>query len=115
MIDGRTPRHPGAGLALLRGWDCRSRQAASTIRDMTVDDVSANAIANPGWKNIGLKTPVFPRDTIYAHSEVIDVRESRLHPDQDIVSIRTEGCKSDGVMFKTFGRQSLTLSRARNP
>jgi itaconyl-CoA hydratase len=113
MIDGRIPCHLGAGLGLLRGWNLRSRQAASTIRDMTVDDVSA--IANLGWKNIDLKTAVFPRDKIYAHSEVIDVRESRLRPSQDIVSTRTEGFKSGGVVFKTFGRQSLTPNRVRHP
>jgi acyl dehydratase len=113
MIDGRIPRHLGAGLGLLRGWDCRSRQAASTIRDMTVDDVSA--IANLGWKNIDLKTAVLPGDTIYAHSEVINVRESRLRPSQDIGSTRTEEFKSDGVVFKTFGRQNLTPSRMRHP
>ena len=74
---------------------------------MTVNDVSAQAIANLGWREIKLTAPVFPGDTIYARSEVIHVRESKSRPDQGVVTTRTEGYKADGTVFLTFERASL--------
>jgi acyl dehydratase len=78
---------------------------------MTVDDVSANAIANLGWEEIRLTAPVFPGDTVYARSDVLAVRESRSRPGQGIVTTRTEGFKADGTIFLTFVRHSLVPRR----
>jgi acyl dehydratase len=81
------------------------------VLGMTVDDISQNAIANLGWKEITLTAPVFPGDTIYARSEVLTVRPSRTRPGQGIVSTRTEGFKADGTVFMTFERSSLIPTR----
>ncbi len=78
---------------------------------MTVNDISFNAIANLGWKEIVLSAPVFPGDTIYARSTVLDVRASRSRPNQGIVTTRTEGYKADGTIFLTFERASLVPKR----
>lgn len=77
------------------------------VLGMTVNDVSAKAIANLGWREIKLTAPVFPGDTIYARSEVLEVRESRSRPTQGVVTTRTEGYKQDGTVFMTFERSSL--------
>ena len=77
------------------------------VLGMSVADVSQNAIANLGWKEINLLAPVFPGDTIYAESEVLEVRESRSRPTQGIVTVRTTGMKSDGQVFMTFVRSAL--------
>ena len=82
------------------------------VLGMTVDDVSLNAIANLGWKEIRLTAPVFPGDTVYARSEVLEVRESRSRPAQGVVTTRTEGFKADGTVFVTFDRISLIAKRA---
>jgi itaconyl-CoA hydratase len=81
------------------------------VLGMTVDDVSANAIANLGWKEITLTAPVFPGDTIYARSTVLAVRESRSRPSQGIVTTRTEGFRADGTVFLAFERNSLIPKR----
>ncbi len=81
------------------------------VTGMTVDDVSLNAIANLGWKEIRLLAPVFPGDTIYARSEVLDVRKSASRPGQGVVTTRTEGIKADGTVFLTFERSALVPSR----
>lgn len=78
---------------------------------MTVDDVSLNAIANLGWKEIRLVAPVFPGDTVYARTEVLEVRESRSRPTQGVVTTRTEGFKADGTVFMSFERSSLVPKR----
>jgi len=82
------------------------------VLGMTVDDISLNAIANLGWKEITLAAPVFPGDTIYARSEVLTVRPSKSRPTQGIVTTRTEGFKADGTVFMAFERSSLIPTRA---
>lgn len=78
---------------------------------MTVDDVSAKAIANLGWSDIKLTSPVHPGDTIYARTEVLEIRPSKSRPTQGIVTTRTEGYKADGTVFMTFVRNSLVPKR----
>lgn len=83
----------------------------AVVLGMTVNDVSFKAIANLGWKEIRLTAPVFPGDTVYARSEVLDVRVSKSRPTQGIVTTRTEGYKADGTVFMTFERASLIPKR----
>ncbi|MBG0511020.1 MaoC family dehydratase [Agrobacterium sp. MOPV5] len=82
------------------------------VLGMTVDDISFNAIANLGWKDITLSAPVRPGDTIYAQSEVIDVRQSRSRPGQGIVTTQTQACRQDSTVFMTFTRMCLVPTRA---
>ena len=81
------------------------------VLGLTVDDVSLNAIANLGWKDIALAAPVFPGDTIYARSEVIAVRPSRSRAGQGIVTVRTEAFKQSGTVVMTFERSCLVPAR----
>jgi itaconyl-CoA hydratase len=81
------------------------------VLGMTVNDVSAKAIANLGWKEIKLTAPVFPGDTLYAESEVLEKRESASRPTQGIVTTRTRGFNQDGVMVMEFIRISLIARR----
>ena len=78
---------------------------------MTVNDISYKAIANLGWKEVKLIAPVFPGDTLYARSEVMDVRASKSRPSQGVVTTRTEGYKADGTVFMEFTRVSLIPKR----
>ena len=77
------------------------------VLGMSVADVSQKAIANLGWKEIRLLAPVFPGDTIYAESEVLEKRESKSRLTQGIVTVRTTGRKADGTVFMTFIRSAL--------
>jgi acyl dehydratase len=81
------------------------------VLGMTVDDVSFNAIANLGWREVMLTAPVFPGDTIYACSEVTEKRASRSRPGQGIVTTRTEAFKQCGTVFMTFTRACLVPER----
>ncbi len=83
----------------------------SIVVGMTVNDVSFRAIANLGWKEIKLVAPVFPGDTVYARSKVLDVRESKSRPTQGIVTTETEGYKADGTVFMQFQRSALIPKR----
>ena len=81
------------------------------VTGMSVSDVSQKAIANLGWDKVRLAAPVFAGDTIYAESEVLEVRESKSRPTQGIVTVRTTGRKADGTVFMTFERSILLPKR----
>jgi len=83
----------------------------AVVLGMTVNDVSAKAVANLGWKEIRLTAPVFGGDTLYAESEVLEVRASKSRPTQGIVTTRTRGFNQDGVMVMEFIRMSLIPRR----
>ena len=76
----------------------------SLIVGMSVRDVSQNAIANLGWKEIRLPSPVFVGDTLYAESTVLEKRESKSRPHAGIVKVSTLGKKSDGTLVCDFER-----------
>ena len=81
------------------------------VLGMTVADVSGKAIANLGWKEINLTGPLFPGDTIYAESEVLELRESRSRPTQGIVTVKTSASKQDGAPVMDFTRSALVPKR----
>jgi itaconyl-CoA hydratase len=83
----------------------------AVVLGMTVNDVSAKAIANLGWKEINLTAPVFCGDTLYAESEVLEVRSSKSRPTQGIVTTHTRGFKQDGTQVMDFIRMSLIPKR----
>jgi len=85
------------------------------VTGMSVNDLSRKAIANLGWDKVRLTTPVFAGDTIYAESEVLEVRESKSRPTQGIVKVRTTGKKSDGTPFMSFERSILVPRRGHEP
>lgn len=83
----------------------------SLITGMSVSDVSQKTVANLGWTDVRLTGPVFVGDTLYAESEVLEIRESRSRPTQGIVTIRTRGLKHDGSEVISFQRAMLIPRR----
>lgn len=82
---------------------------------MSVSDVSQKAVANLGWQDIRLTHPLFPGDTLYAESEVVEKRESASRPEQGIVTVKTTGKNQDGVVVCTFNRTMLIWKRGFGP
>ena len=83
----------------------------SLVTGMSVSDVSQKTVANLGWSEVKLTAPVFVGDTIYAESEVLEIRESRSRPQQGIVTIRSRGLKQGGVEVINFVRAMLIPKR----
>ena len=81
------------------------------VAGMSVSDVSQKAIANLGWKEIRLPHPVFPGDTLYAESEVLDARDSKSRPNAGVVTVRTTGRNQGGTVVCTFDRTILVARR----
>ena len=78
---------------------------------MSVSDVSQRAIANLGWRDIALVHPVYPGDTLYAESEVLEVRESKSRPNAGLVTVKTTGVNQNGKTVCTFERTMLMPKR----
>lgn len=57
---------------------------------MGVADLSEHGFAL-GWDEVKLPHPVFPGDTLYSETEVLDTRESRSRPTQGVVRVETRG------------------------
>ena len=83
----------------------------SIVTGMSVSDISQKTIANLGWDEVRLTGPVFIGDTLYAESEVIDIRQSKSRPHQGIVTVTTRGSKQDGTQVISFNRSMLIPQR----
>src|ERR671930_2552930 len=74
---------------------------------MSVSDVSGKAIANLATEELSHPNPVFHGDTLFAESEVLDVRPSRSKPDRGVVKVHTRAYNQDGVLVADFKRAVL--------
>ena len=80
------------------------------ITGLSVPDTSENAVANLGWDDVRLPAPVFEGDTLWAESEILELRESRSNPRVGIVTMRTRGINQRGEVVIEF-RRTFMLAR----
>ena len=85
------------------------------ITGMSVTDVSQNAMANLGWDEVRLPNPVFEGDTLYARSEVLEMRESQSRPNVGLVRIKTTGFNQHGQTVIEYKRAMLIYKRGQVP
>jgi len=85
------------------------------VTGISVEDVSRNAVANLGWDKVRLPAPVFEGDTLYARSEVLEVRAAASRPNAGIVRVRTTGYNQDGVTVIEFERSVMVYRRGHVP
>jgi acyl dehydratase len=74
---------------------------------MSVADVSGKAIANLGFENIEFLKPTFHGDTIYAETEVLDVRVSESRPERGVVVVETRATNQREELVMKFRRSVL--------
>lgn len=84
----------------------------SLIAGLSVPDTSENATANLGWTDIKLPNPVFVGDTLWAETEVTDVRESRTRDNVGIVSVRCRGINQRREVVIEFTRTFMIYKRS---
>jgi itaconyl-CoA hydratase len=85
------------------------------VTGQSVSDVSQNVMANLGWDEVRLTSPLFEGDTVYSASEVIEARESHTRPNVGIVTVRTTGFNQHGTPVITFRRSVMVYRRGRGP
>ena len=83
----------------------------SLVVGMSVRDTSGKAIANLEYERITHDAPVFQGDTIYAESEILEVRESRSKPDRGIVYMESRAVNQHDQRVLTLRRRFLVPKR----
>jgi acyl dehydratase len=81
------------------------------VTGLTVPDTSENATANLAWTDVKLPNPVFVGDTLWAETEIVDLRESQSHPNAGIVSIRCRGINQRREVVIEFKRTFMVYKR----
>jgi acyl dehydratase len=84
----------------------------SLVVGLSVRDISGKAIANLGYENIVHDGPVFIGDTLYAQTEVLDVRESKTKPDRGIIYVETIAFNQKKQKVLTFRRNLLVSKKS---
>ena len=85
------------------------------VTGMTVPDTSENAAANLQWTDIKLPKPVFVGDTLWAESEILELRESKSNPRVGIVSMRCRGINQRREVVIEFRRTFMVYKRDHVP
>ena len=78
---------------------------------MSVADTTGKAIANLGYESVVFERPLFPGDSLYAESEVLEKRESDSKPDRGIVSLETRGHNQNKERVIVLRRRYLVPKR----
>lgn len=82
------------------------------VTGLSVPDTSENGAANLSWTDIELPVPVFVGDTLWAESQITDLRKSRSNPEVGIVSLRTRGINQRGETVIQFKRSFMSYRRS---
>ena len=91
------PQFPLPDIAPRRRDLVNSGLSLAIVLGITVNDVSGKGHRQPGLEGDQATAPVFCGDTLYAESEVLEKRESKLRPTQGIVTMHTRAFNQDGV------------------
>jgi itaconyl-CoA hydratase len=83
----------------------------SLVTGLSVSDTSENAAANLAWTDIALPHPVYVGDTLWAESEILDIRPSASNPSVGIVGMRTRGVNQDGKTVIEYRRTFMLYRR----
>jgi itaconyl-CoA hydratase len=83
----------------------------AVVTGMTVPDTSENAAANLSWTDIKLPNPVFAGDTLWAESEITELRESASNPSVGIVAMRCRGLNQRREVVIEFKRTFMVYKR----
>lgn len=78
---------------------------------MSVADTSGKTIANLGYESVVFERPLYAGDSLYAESEVLEMRESESKPDRGVVAIETRGYNQNRERIVVLRRRFLAPKR----
>ena len=65
--------------------------------------------------DVTLPNPLFDGDTLYADTQVVEVRETRSRPGWGVVKVRQRGIKQDGTIVLVMTRTFMIPTKANGP
>ena len=86
----------------------------AVVAGLMVPETSQNGFAL-GVSDVTLPNPLFGGDTVYADSEVLEVRETRSRHGWGIVKVRQRGIKQDGTVVLVMSRTFMVPTKANAP
>lgn len=84
----------------------------SLVIGLTSQDLSENAVADVELTGVRMHSPVFPGDSLYARSEVVEVADHPERSDVGLLTYRFTGMNQDGAMVVEGVRTVLVRRRA---
>jgi len=81
------------------------------VAGLMVSDTSEYGFAL-GLDGLTLPNPLFEGDTLYADTEVLDVRDSASRPGWGVVKVRQRGIKQDGTIVLVMSRTFMIPARS---
>jgi len=83
------------------------------VTGLTVPELTEGTIvANLGYERVVHPNPLFHGETVYAETEVLEMRESKSRPDVGIVRLKHWGKKPDGTVVVEFERTVMFLKKS---
>ncbi|MHB1847057.1 MAG: MaoC family dehydratase [Deltaproteobacteria bacterium] len=86
--------------------------AMNVVFGLSVEDLSEQAIAHLGYWNMRFHGAVYPGDTLFSESVVLDLRPSESKTDRGIVHVRTTGTNQAEKTVLEYERKILVKKRA---
>ena len=85
------------------------------VTGLTVSELTEGSIvANLGYERVVHPNPLFHGETVYAESEVLEMRESKSKPDVGIVRLKHWGKRPDGTVVVEFERTVMFLKSKKS-
>ena len=82
------------------------------VTGLTVSELTEGTIvANLGYERVLHPNPLFHGETVYAETEVLEMRESKSNPNVGIVRLKHWGKKPDGTIVIEFERTAMFLKK----
>ena len=82
------------------------------ITGLTVPELTEGTIiANLGYEHVVHPNPLFHGETVYAETEVLEMRASKSKPNVGIVRLKHWGKKPDGTIVVEFERTVMFLMK----
>lgn len=78
---------------------------------LSVADVSGRGIGNLGYDSLVQHKHVYPGDTLYSRSTVLEVRRSQSKPDRGPVYVRSEALDQNGELVLSVNRRTMVRTR----
>jgi itaconyl-CoA hydratase len=98
-------RHQDGRHRIQESWLIAAATAATTR-------TFGRVVANLGWTDIKLPTPVYAGDTTEAESTIIDKRESKSRPDEGILTVDTRAYNQRRELVLSYRRNLLVYKRS---
>ena len=86
----------------------------SLLVGMSVADTSGKTIANLGYDSVTFERPLYPGDSLYAESEVLEKRDSASKPDRGVVAIETRGFNQNRERIIVLRRRFLAPKKPQS-